>query len=173
MEDRAVAFWARLRRELGREVQRPDPFIRFIIVERGTKGVLLMILGGALILYRKRLGGFADWLALQLNLETGRNLIQRALEAGLEWLGAVGPGKAVVFGIGALAYAALELTEAIGLARRRRWAEYLTVLATAGFIPFELLEVLRHLTLIRLGALTLNVVVVGYLTWKKRLFVGE
>jgi uncharacterized membrane protein (DUF2068 family) len=166
-------LWARLRRELGREVQQPDLFVRFIIIERFARGVLLIIAGALLVLYHRRLSGIIRTLEVQFNLQTGQRFFQRVLEAGLERLGAVRPATAVLLGIGALVYAAIELTESIGLARRRRWAEYLTVLATAFFIPFELFEVLRHLTVLRVGALLLNVAIVVYLTWKKRLFVGE
>jgi uncharacterized membrane protein (DUF2068 family) len=166
-------LWARLQRELGREVQKPDPFVRFIIIERCAKGVLLIAAGTLLVLYHRRLDGIARALEVELNLQTGQRFFQRLLERGLERLGAVRPATAVLLGLGAWVYAAIELTEGIGLARRRRWAEYLTVLATAFFIPFELFEVLRHLTALRVGALLLNVAVVVYLTWKKRLFVGE
>ena len=60
----------------------------------------------------------------------------------------------------------------IGLAMRRRWAEYLTVIATGVLIPFEAYEVVHKVTLFRVGALLLNVAVVGYLAYRKRLFVG-
>ncbi len=169
----AEGVWARLRKELGREVQRPDPFVRFIIAERSVKGVLLLLAGATLVIFHRRLQGLAFWLERELNLQSGQHFFQRALDAILERLGAVRPAAAVLLGVGSAVYAALELTEAVGLARRRRWAEYLTVVATAFFIPLELLEVLRHVTLLRVGALVLNSAVVVYLTWRKRLFIGE
>ena len=55
---------------------------------------------------------------------------------------------------------------------RRRWAEYLTVIATGALIPFEAYEVVHKVTLFRVGALLLNLAVVGYLAYRKRLFVG-
>jgi uncharacterized membrane protein (DUF2068 family) len=60
----------------------------------------------------------------------------------------------------------------VGLAMRRRWAEYLTVIATGILIPYEAYEVIHHVTLFKIGALLLNVAVVGYLAYRKRLFVG-
>ena len=77
-----------------------------------------------------------------------------------------------VLAIGAIAYAVLEGTEGVGLAMRRRWAEYLTVIATGVLIPFEAYEVIHKVTLFRVGALLLNLAVVGYLAYRKRLFVG-
>src|SRR5439155_20742991 len=37
-----------------------------------------------------------------------------------------------------IAYCVIEGVEAVGLWRQRRWAEYLTAIATAGFLPFEI-----------------------------------
>ena len=74
--------------------------------------------------------------------------------------------------ISAMVYAALEATEGVGLAMRRRWAEYLTVIATGILIPYEAYEVIMHPTLFKVGALLLNLAVVGYLAYRKRLFVG-
>ena len=76
----------------------------------------------------------------------------------------------MLIGIGALLFGILELTEAIGLARRRRWAEYLTVIAGCIGIPFELTEVLRRQTPIRISILVINVAIVIYLAWQKHLF---
>jgi uncharacterized membrane protein (DUF2068 family) len=70
----------------------------------------------------------------------------------------------------AIGYAIVEAVEAVGLWRRRRWAEYLTVVATAGLLPFEFAELTRQVTPVRAGALVINVAVVAYLVWAKRLF---
>jgi uncharacterized membrane protein (DUF2068 family) len=51
----------------------------------------------------------------------------------------------------------------IGLLLRRRLAEYLTVIVTGSFIPLELYELWRHLTLTRLVILVINVAIVRYL----------
>ena len=77
-----------------------------------------------------------------------------------------------ILAIGAIAYALLEGTEGVGLAMRRRWAEYLTVIATGLLIPYEAYEVIHQATLFKVGALLLNLAVVGYLAYRKRLFVG-
>jgi len=74
--------------------------------------------------------------------------------------------------VSAILYAALEATEGVGLAMRRRWAEYLTVIATGILIPYEAYEVVRRPTFFKVGALFLNLAVVGYLAYRKRLFVG-
>ena len=60
-------------------------------------------------------------------------------------------------------YAALLLTEGIGLLREKRWAEYLTVVATASFIPLEIYEINRHVTWIRVLLFVVNLVILAYL----------
>jgi uncharacterized membrane protein (DUF2068 family) len=66
-----------------------------------------------------------------------------------------------------LAYAVLFTVEGVGLWRQRVWAEYLTIVATTSFIPFEVYELTRRFTPIRLGALVLNVAIVGYLVARR------
>jgi len=60
-------------------------------------------------------------------------------------------------------YGALFLTEGTGLILKKRWAEYLTVIATCSLIPIELFEVWKHCTLLRISLLALNVVIVIFL----------
>ena len=57
----------------------------------------------------------------------------------------------------------MEAVEGYGLLRRRQWAEYLTVVATALlFIP-EVQELLKHPTALKVAALLVNIVIVVYL----------
>ena len=64
----------------------------------------------------------------------------------------------------------LEGVEAIGLWFERRWAEYLTVVATASLLPIEVLELTRHATPLKAAGFVVNVAVVVYLVVAKRLF---
>ncbi len=70
----------------------------------------------------------------------------------------------------ALAFGIVEGVEAVGLWRERRWAEYLTVVATASLLPVELVELTRHATVLKSGGFVVNIAVVVYLVWAKRLF---
>jgi len=70
----------------------------------------------------------------------------------------------------AVVYALLEGVEAVGLWRQRRWAEYLTAVATAGFLPLELHELAKRVSVGRILALVVNLAVLGYLLWDKHLF---
>lgn len=66
-------------------------------------------------------------------------------------------------GFGAFCYAAVGLLEGIGLYLEKAWAEYLTLIITASFLPFEVHEIMRRLTLPRVSLLVVNVLVLVYL----------
>ncbi|MGA3371383.1 MAG: DUF2127 domain-containing protein [Terracidiphilus sp.] len=60
-------------------------------------------------------------------------------------------------------YAALDLIEGTGLYLEKAWAEYLTLVITASFLPLEIYEVLQRLTWVRSGLLAINLLVFLYL----------
>ena len=62
-------------------------------------------------------------------------------------------------------YSGLALTEGIGLLLKKVWAEYLTLMLTISFLPWELFELVRHATWFRFGLLAINLLVLGYLIW--------
>jgi uncharacterized membrane protein (DUF2068 family) len=68
------------------------------------------------------------------------------------------------------AYAVLELVEAVGLWFAKRWAEYLTLIATAAFLPLEVYELIKSLSPLKFIALGVNLAIVAYLLYAKRLF---
>ena len=131
---------------------------------------------------------FAVALAFELHLGPLRDQAQKILDAlqstaanssagsqgflvnELGKLVNVRKGTLVVLIVTSLVYCVLELIEAIGLWHERRWAEYLTAIATAGFLPFEIIELSRRLTVFRVGALIINLLILFWLLYRKRLF---
>ncbi len=69
-----------------------------------------------------------------------------------------------------LAFAALEAVEGVGLWFNKRWAEYLTFVATTALVPFEVYELTNGVSAFKLIALVINLAVVIYLLLAKRLF---
>ena len=165
-------YFARLWQELGRLGGEHDAFIKVIIVERIAKSTVLLIAAiGILVAGRSGwLDQWADYAENQLNLDVGHNIVITLLFRVLAYVGNF--NHITIIAVAGILYAALEATEGVGLALRRRWAEYLTVIATGVLIPYEAYEVVRHVTLFKVGALLLNLAVVGYLAYRKRLFVG-
>jgi uncharacterized membrane protein (DUF2068 family) len=161
-------FWA----ELGRIGGEHDAFIKVIIVERIVKSIVLIALAIGLLVAGEKglLATWANYAQDQLNLDADDGVIAQLLLRVLLLIGTF--NHVTILAIGAILYALLEGTEGVGLAMRRRWAEYLTVIATGILIPYEAYEVIHHATLFKVGALLLNLAVVGYLAYRKRLFVG-
>ncbi len=60
-------------------------------------------------------------------------------------------------------YAGLDLLEGIGLYLEKAWGEYLTLAITGSFLPWEIFEVIRRLTLVRVSLLAVNALVFIYL----------
>ena len=124
------------------------------------KGLLLAFLGVATINLRHKdvteiLGTWVD----QLHLDPGGRLVHGLLVHAADFHAR----RLVAIGAGMLVYAALLLTEGFGLLLRRRWAEYLTVVATGALVPLELYEIARHFTWTRLAVLVVNIIIVWYL----------
>ncbi|MBC2875542.1 MULTISPECIES: DUF2127 domain-containing protein [Streptomyces] len=75
-----------------------------------------------------------------------------------------------VIGLVIAAYAVLEGVEAIGLWRAKRWAEYLTFIATSVLLVPEVYELHERVSPLKVCTLVINLAVVAYLLFAKRLF---
>jgi uncharacterized membrane protein (DUF2068 family) len=67
-------------------------------------------------------------------------------------------------------YTALLAVEAVGLWRAKRWAEYLTFIETAVLVPFEIYELTKTISYLKILTLVINLAVVVYLLVRHRLF---
>lgn len=124
------------------------------------EGLLLVAAGaGALrLLHRDLEALLLHWVHV-LRVDPDNRYIHRLIERALS----ISPKQLKELSVGTFIYAALRLTEGVGLVARRRWAEYLTVIATGLFVPLELWEMVRHFTWVKAVVFAVNVVVVVYL----------
>jgi uncharacterized membrane protein (DUF2068 family) len=72
--------------------------------------------------------------------------------------------------VGLLVYAVVELIEAVGLWMLKRWGEYFAVIATSFGLPIEIYELTERITVVRVGAFIVNVALIVYIVYSKRLF---
>ena len=70
--------------------------------------------------------------------------------------------------VGTFIYAGLFSIEGVGLLLRKRWAEYLTTITTAGLMPLEIFELARHFSIAKLAVLFVNALIVIYLVKRVR-----
>ncbi len=80
------------------------------------------------------------------------------------------PSTLILIGVVVVGYAVVEGVEAVGLWQARRWAEYLTFLATALLLIPEIYELVDTVTVTKIIILVINLAVVFYLLLAKRLF---
>jgi uncharacterized membrane protein (DUF2068 family) len=144
---------------------RHDRLLPWIAAERAFRTVVLVAVGIALVTHPH-----ANWasdishLAERLGLDPKGNWIKRIIEKA----STIHSHQDLILGVAALAYGVLEGAEAYGLWTRRRWGEWLTVVATSLlFIP-EIWELTKSASLLKLGALLVNAAVVAYLLWRLR-----
>src|SRR5207244_10127950 len=134
-----------------------------IIVERAIVGMLVLVLGVALLTNSRGVVSLVRQWVSELDINPERRVIPRILSTVLRPIGQFSTRTVLLTGIGALLFAALELTDAVGLARRRRSAEYLTAIAGRIGIRLEVEEVLRRQTPVRLSLLPARGAVVVHL----------
>jgi uncharacterized membrane protein (DUF2068 family) len=65
-------------------------------------------------------------------------------------------------------YASLFTVEGVGLILRKVWAEYLTIVITVSFIPFEIYEMVEKESFLKGLVIAANVAAVVYLLWRLR-----
>jgi uncharacterized membrane protein (DUF2068 family) len=137
-----------------------DVTITIIAIFKFIKGILLIIIGIKLLtLLNKDVG---DW-AMDFVNRHGIDSENKYVHSILEKLDGVGNTQLMTMGIGSFVYSSLLMTEGIGLWLEKRWAEFLTVIATSLFIPFELYELYEKFTFVRLTILIVNLLIVWYL----------
>jgi uncharacterized membrane protein (DUF2068 family) len=83
-----------------------------------------------------------------------------------EKLEGVGKTQLIMFSLGSFCYSGLQLTEGIGLWMQKRWAEFLTVIATSLLIPVEIYEMYEKFTWVRLIIFAVNIFIVWYLAMR-------
>jgi uncharacterized membrane protein (DUF2068 family) len=129
------------------------------------KGVLLLIIGiGAIrLLHRDVAATVTHWVDF-LRVDPDNRLIHALLARVLR----VSPAELKTLSAGTFIYAALLLTEGTGLLLRKRWAEYFTIITTAGLIPLEVYEIANHVTAGKIVVLLINALIVAYLVMRVR-----
>jgi uncharacterized membrane protein (DUF2068 family) len=80
------------------------------------------------------------------------------------------PRTLLYLAAGLAGYAVIELIEAVGLWLGRRWGEYFAMVATSVFLPYEVYDLTVKITWLRVAAFLVNLLLVVYLVWTKRLF---
>ena len=148
---------------LARQEEHTDKWLVLIGVLKILKGFGLVLLGvGALRLLHRDLVAFLNhWIVVVLRFDPESHLVNFILnKAAL-----VSTRDLRMLSLGIFVYASLELIEGAGLALEKVWAEYVTLFFTAAFLPWEIYELALHFSLLKVGVVTINLLIVLYLLW--------
>jgi uncharacterized membrane protein (DUF2068 family) len=123
-----------------------------------VKSMLLLTLGIGLLCGRGHdLGEVASrWIN---TLSIGRPFVDHFLSK----LSTVDERTLENMAAGSFVYSALLLIEGVGLCRRKRWAEFLTVGITASLLPFEFYELFHRVTVTGVIITFVNIAILVYL----------
>lgn len=149
--------------------------LRLIALDRAVHVLVLVTLGLAVLLFVNHRTAIRERITRVISdlqggvggpvQDSGHGVVH-----DIDRVFALGTGSLYAVAVGVFLYAALEATEMVGLWLARRWAEYLTLLATVLLIPFEVDELLSGFSTLKLLTFLLNVAIAVYLLFSKRLF---
>ena len=126
------------------------------------KALLFILAGlGALRLLHKDLVDILTRFIVALHFDTENHFVNLILEK----VALINPHRLREISVFIFCYAALDIIEGTGLVLEKTWAEYLTLILTASFLPWEIFEIIHHVTWLKIVILMLNIVVVIFLVF--------
>jgi uncharacterized membrane protein (DUF2068 family) len=146
--------------------------IRTLAVERLFRAVVIGLAAYAVWKFRGARGAIQATLDRDLPIfrAAGFKVDQMTIVHELEKALAAKPATLTLLTLMLAAYALLEVVEGVGLWLLKRWGEYFAVIATSVFLPLEIHDLAKGITMTRLVTFTINVAAVIYLLVSKRLF---
>jgi uncharacterized membrane protein (DUF2068 family) len=145
---------------------RHDRWLIIIGAFKILEGLLFVLLGlGVVRLLHRDMGDMLLRAALALRLDPESHFVNILLDK----VQLLTPHKMRLISAGIFLKAGLDFVEGIGLALEKTWAEWLTIGLTASFLPWEIFEIIRHFTWVKVGVTLINVLVLLYLVWVQQL----
>jgi uncharacterized membrane protein (DUF2068 family) len=149
--------------------------LRLIAIDRALHFLVLAVLAAFIFLFalnHRSVDAFLHRLIDEIQGATSGpvNSSHHGVVYELRRIATVHTKNLYLAGVAVGAYALLEGVEAVGLWWARRWAEYLTFVATTLFVPYEVYELIKSVTWVKALTLAINLAIAVYLLFAKRLF---
>lgn len=149
---------------------RHNQWIIAIGVFKLIQAVLFVLLGiGAIRLLHKDLVVEAERFILAMRFNPEGHFVNLLLER----VAMIDPHRLKQISAAIFAIAGLDAIEGTGLVLEKAWAEFVTLILTASFLPWEVVEIIRHDTWIRVALTVINFAVVAYLLQFARMRMRE
>jgi len=150
------------------ESARAERGVRTIAIFEACKGLVVLIAGfGLLHFLHHDIQSAAEELVRHSHLNPARHYPQIFIEAAKR----TNDSRLWFLASMAFIYSSARLVEAWGLWRLKWWAEWFAILSGAIYIPIEVFEIIKRVTVLRMIVLAVNVFIVIYLIyvrWWKR-----
>ena len=141
--------------------------LKLIAAFKLLKAFVLIGVGvGALKLLHKDVAGIVEHWVNVFQVDPRNHYIDLLLDR----LAILDDRRLKELSVGTFVYAGIFLIEGVGLALHKRWAEYFTIITTSSFLPIEIYELIRRVSIGRSLALVINLAVVAYLIYELRRF---
>src|SRR5262249_49063943 len=146
--------------------------IRALAVERMFRAVVIALAAYAVWKFRGAQGAIQATLDRDLPIfrAAGFKVDQMTIVHELEKALAAKPSTLALLTLMLAAYALVELVGGVGLWLLKRWGDYFGWAATSPFLPLEIYDLTRGVTMTRVVTFTINIAAVIYLVVSKRLF---
>ena len=146
--------------------------LRALAVERLFRAVVIALAAYAVWKFRGARGSIQATLDRDLPIfrAAGFKLDQMTIVHELEKALAAKPSTLALLTLMLAGYALVEVVEGVGLWLLKRWGEYFAVIATSVFLPLEIHDLAKGITMTRVVTFTINIAAVVYLLISKRLF---
>jgi uncharacterized membrane protein (DUF2068 family) len=136
--------------------------IRIIALFEAAKGLIVVLAGfGLLALIHRDAQKVAEDIVRHIHLNPARHFPHIFLDAAAKATDA----RLWSMALTAMFYAAIRFAEAYGLWREQLWAEWFGILSGGLYLPVEIYELTVSVTVIKISILTVNLIVVGWLSW--------
>ena len=134
--------------------------LRLVALFEASKGLLVLLVGLELLsLVHHGAQDVGEAIVERFHLDFARHHPRILLYASTH----LNDSNVRLLALAALAYSTVRFIEAYGLWRLRAWAEWFAIVSGGVYLPFELYELIRHPTLVKVVILLLNAVIVAYL----------
>jgi uncharacterized membrane protein (DUF2068 family) len=135
-----------------------------------VKAALFILLGiGAIKLLHRDLVDVVTHFIIGLRFDPEGRFVNLILEK----VALINPHRLKLISFAIFAYAALDIIVGTGLVLRKTWAEYVTLILTASFLPWEMFEIFHHVTWLKIVLTLLNIAVVVYLAFYVQMTVRQ
>ena len=139
--------------------------VRLVAALEAAKAAAVVIAGfGLLSAVHQGASQIAEDLVRQLHLNPAKGYPRIFIDLAAD----TSNSQLRLLAAGAFGYATMRGIEAFGLWRHRRWAEWFSVASGAIYVPFELIEIAKGVTTLRLVTLAVNLGIVAYMAYALR-----